>query len=191
MKWVTRDHVHMDRVASPWLIRRFIDPEAEFLFVPVARKLGATLAPGVSLPSDAIAFALPGAEIGPHDAEGSTFRKLLRKYGIDDPALEEMALVIESGIVHVLHHHEPGYSVAGLERPEGVGLDALALGMLYLNSSDPRNIERSMVIYDALYDYCAGRVLERTRPEIAALPIPQRWDAIKRELDRSRRWPSD
>lgn len=188
MKWITRDHVHMDRVASPWLIRRFIDPEAEFLFVPLARSLGKVLDSSIELPADAIPFALPGAELGPHDEAGSTFRKLFQKYELRHPALELMAQIIESGVVHVFHHHEPGYSVAKLKYPEGVGLDALAIGMMYARASDLDNIERSLVIYDALYDYCAAKLLEEERPELAALPIPSRWDEIKRELDLRRPW---
>src|SRR5271170_5854787 len=104
MKWVTRDHVHMDRVASPWLIRRFIDPAAEFSFVRFGNEHEHPL------PADAIAFAIPGVEIGPHDAQGSTFLKLMRKYNLSDPALEMMAEVIESGIHHFFHHKDPGYS---------------------------------------------------------------------------------
>ena len=64
MRWVTRDHVHMDRVGSPWLIWRFIDPDAQFLFVPIAKTLGKTLGVDVELPADAIPFALPGVEFG-------------------------------------------------------------------------------------------------------------------------------
>ena len=118
MKWVTRDHVHMDRVASPWLIRRFIDPSAEFIFVPFARTRTSPI--DFVLPPDAIAFGIPGSELGPHDEHGSTFRKLLRKYSLDDAALEFMARIIESGVHHVFHHHDSGYSVAQLKHAEGV-----------------------------------------------------------------------
>jgi hypothetical protein len=186
MKWVTRDHVHMDRVGSPWLIRRFIDPEAQFVFIPIAKTLGEALEPDVVLPEDAIPFALPGVELGPHDAQGSTFRKILVKYGLEDPVLELMARIIESGVVHIFHHHEPGYSVANLEFPEGVGLDALAIGMMYFSANDMDNLDRSLVMYDALYDYCAGKLLLKERPELAGLQIPARWDEIKRSLDRTR-----
>lgn len=188
MKWITRDHVHMDRVASPWLIRRFIDAEAEFLFVPLAKALGASLDPSIELPADAIPFALPGAEIGPHDANGSTFRKLMEKYALTDPALVLMARIVESGVEHVFHHHEPGYSVARLSSPEGVGLDALSIGMMYVSADDLDNLGRSSVIYDALYDFCNARVLEAERPELARLSIPERWDVIKRELAARRPW---
>jgi hypothetical protein len=86
MKWVTRDFVHLDRVACPWLIRRFIDTDAEFVFVPWGEES--------RRPADAIAFAIPGAELGPHDAQGTTFEKLLAKYKLDDPSLAEIQRVI-------------------------------------------------------------------------------------------------
>jgi len=188
MKWITRDHVHMDRVASPWLIRRFIDPEAEFLFVPLAKTLGKVLDPSVVLPADAIPFALPGAEIGPHDENGSTFRKLIKKYALQDRALELMASIVDSGVEHVFHHHEPGYSAARLKSPEGIGLDAFSIGMMYATRDDLDNLARSTVLYDALYDYCNGKLLEAERPELGRLPIPERWDEIKRELAARRPW---
>jgi hypothetical protein len=186
MKWVTRDHVHMDRVASPWLIRRFIDPSAEFIFVPFAKTRTSPI--DFVLPPDAIAFGIPGSELGPHDEHGSTFRKLLRKYSLDDAALEFMARIIESGVHHVFHHHESGYSVAQLKHAEGVGLDALALGMLYLSIDDARNIEHSIVIYDALYGYCAGTILLKERPALTSLPVPQGWDEVKKELRQRLPW---
>jgi len=175
MKWVTRDHVHMDRVASPWLIKRFVDSDAEFTFVP----FGTDTPP----PEDAIPFALPGAELGPHDDEGSTFRKILRKYEIEDPALDMLAGIIDSGIVHVFSQIDHGYTdVAALEYPEGIGLDAFSQGMMYISASDTANIETAMTIYDALYSFCRAKLLEAERPDIAALPFPQRWDAIREAL---------
>jgi hypothetical protein len=177
MKWVTRDHVHMDRVASPWLIRRFVDPAAEFTFVPFGSETPA--------PAGAIPFALPGAELGPHDESGSTFRKILRKYGIEDPALEMLAAVIESGIVHVFSQIDHGHTdVAALKFPEGIGLDALSQGMMYICDSDSDDIERSMTIYDALYAFCRAKLLEAEKPELMKHGVPKRWDAIKSELRR-------
>jgi len=169
----------MDRVASPWLIRRFIDPEAEFGFLPFGNEH--------PLPTDAVAFAIPGAEIGPHDEDGSTFRKLMRKYELSDPALKMMAEVIEAGIHHVFHHNDPGYSVANLKYPEGVGLDAIAHGMMYACEDDAENVERSIPIYDGLYEYCRAMLLLRAHPELAALAPPQYWDQIKAELKLARR----
>jgi len=175
MKWVTRDHVHMDRVASPWLIRRFIDPEAEFAFVPFGKE--------ARLPEGAIPFALPGVELGPHDAAGSTFRKILKKYRIEDQALEMLAEIIESGIVHVFSQIDHGHTdVAALKFPEGIGLDALSQGMMFIANDDRDDIEQSMVLYDALYAYCRARLLAAEKPELARHPFPERWDVMKSEL---------
>lgn len=174
MKWVTRDHVHMDRVAAPWLIRRFIDPEAEFSFVPFAAER--------PLPEGEIPFGVPGVELGVHDDAGSTFRKILKKYKIDDPALDILADIIESGIVHVFSQLGRGYTdVAALKHPEGVGLDAISQGMMFVADNDIDNIQKSMVVYDALYEYCRVKLLER-KPEILTVAHPQRWDLIRREL---------
>lgn len=176
MKWVTRDHVHMDRVVSPWLIKRFIDPDAEFVFVPFGNEH--------PLPADAVAYAIPGAEIGPHDKSGSTFRKLINKFKVSHPALEMMARIIESGIVHVFHQKDPGYSVANLEYPQGMGLDAIAIGMMYATNNDAENLDKSFPIYDALFDYCRVQMLLEEKKEIADLPPPQYWHTIKHELSR-------
>lgn len=175
MKWVTREHVHMDRVAAPWLIKRFVDPQAEFAFVAGGKD--------VPLPEGAIPFGLPGVELGAHDASGSTFRKILRKYRIDDPALDLLAGIIESGIVHVLSQIERGATdVAALKQPEGIGLDALSRGMMFLTAGDQENIDKSAMLYDALYAYCRGQVLEKTDADIAALPLARRWQAIRQRL---------
>jgi hypothetical protein len=175
MKWVTRDHLHMDRVASPWLIRRFIDEAAEFSFVPFGNE--------GTPPSDAIPFGIPGVELGSHDKNGSTFRKLMRKYGLADAALEMLAGIIESGIVHVFSQIDHGHSdVAALKFPEGIGLDALSQGMMYASNGDAENIERSLVIYDALYAFCRAKLLVAARPELAKLAPPKQWDAIKQAL---------
>ena len=177
MKWITRDHVHMDRVASPWLIRRFIDQDAEFAFVPFGKEY---------IPAEGIAFGIPGAEIGTHDKNGSTFRKLMKRYSLTDPALETMCEIIESGIHHVFHHAEAGYSVADLKHCEGVGLDMIANGMLLTFPDDIENIERSMALYDALYNQCRAVLLLDARPDLAALRPPQLWDKLREELNKSR-----
>lgn len=176
MQWVTRDHLHMDRVACPWLILRRIDHEADFLFVPFG-------VDDAELPPGAIPFALSGAELGPHDAQGSTFRKLLVKYGIAEPALETMAAIIESGIIHVFSQIERGYTdVAALPHPEGIGLDAISQGMMIVAASDGDNIQRSLVLYDALYAYCSLVQLQREKPKILTIAHPRRWDVIAEEL---------
>ncbi len=159
MKWVTRDFVHLDRVASPWLIRRFIDKDAVFVFVPWGAEEGR--------PLDAIPFALPGAEIGPHDHEGTTFDKLLKRHRLDDPALHSIARVIAAGVHYVLDGYRP--------RPEddlgqiAVGLLAVSEGTMLINSDDAMIIERSLPIYDALYAYFKAHHLAKAK----GVPLPE------------------
>ncbi|HEY5341597.1 MAG TPA: chromate resistance protein ChrB domain-containing protein [Candidatus Aquilonibacter sp.] len=155
MKWVTRDFVHLDRVAVPWLIKRFIDREAEFVFVPWGKEQ--------PWPADAVPFALPGAELGPHDDEGSTFRKFLKKYDFGDPALHTMADVVEAGIDYVLHDVQPD----GVGRA-AIGLLAISEGTMLLEDDDAAIIARSLAIYDALYAYFTAHRLAADRGE----PLP-------------------
>ena len=141
MKWVTRDYVHLDRVACPWLIKRFIDKEAEFVFVPWGEES--------KRPADAIPFALPGAELGPHDAQGTTFSKIIAKYRIDDPAIAEIAQVIHAGVEYVLHDYRPGTD--DRYGQIAVGLLAISEGVLLVNNTDNAIIEASLPVYDAMY----------------------------------------
>lgn len=143
MKWVTRDFVHLDRVASPWLIKRFIDREAVFVFVPWGEE--------DRRPADAIPFALPGAELGPHDKDGTTFQKLLAKYRLDDPALHSIAAIIAAGVDYVLHGYRPAPDETHGQM--AVGLLGISEGMMLLNEDDAQIIERSLPFYDALYAY--------------------------------------
>lgn len=156
MKWVTRDFVHLDRVASPWLIRRFIDRDAVFVFVPWGAEDAA--------PRDAIPFALPGAEIGPHDANGSTFAKLVAKYGFDDPALHALARIVQAGIDYVLEDAHPETA----ETQTALGLLAISEGTMLLEDDDAAIIERSLPLYDALYAYLTAHQLAATK----GTPLP-------------------
>ncbi|HET6736307.1 chromate resistance protein ChrB domain-containing protein [Mycobacterium sp.] len=154
MRWVTRENVHLDRVASPWLIRRSIDPDAEFVFID----------PDKPWPTDAIPFALPGAEIGMHDENGSTFDKLLRRYQLDDPVLHDIADVVRAGIRHLFGEDQQGATPETL----GLGMALLALseGLMLRWPADHDNIEASCEIYDALYAYFWARRLDpRSGPE--------------------------
>jgi hypothetical protein len=156
MKWVTRDFVHLDRVASPWLILRFIDAAAQFVFVPWGAEDTA--------PADAIPFALPGAEIGPHDADGSTFAKLLAKHALDDPALHALAGIIEAGIAYVLDDVAPSTP----QHRIALGLLAISEGTMLLEDDDAAIIARSLPVYDALYAYLTAHELARA----AGRPMP-------------------
>jgi hypothetical protein len=156
MKWVTRDFVHLDRVASPWLIKRFIDRDAVFVFVPWGGEDAA--------PADAVPFALPGAEIGPHDAEGSTFAKLLTKYQLDDPALHALANIVQAGIDYVLEEVHPETA----ETQTALGLLAISEGTMLLEDDDAAIIARGLPVYDALYAYLTAHELARAK----GAPLP-------------------
>jgi hypothetical protein len=139
MKWITRSNVKVDRVACPWLIRRFIDPQAEFLFVPenllleTARKIGAT-------PFDA--SRIPEVQLN-HRGERCTFEAILEDYGLNDSTLHRLALIVR------------GADVKGQEHvaPESAGLRAIAHGFALAGISDEERLAREFPIYDALYEY--------------------------------------
>lgn len=141
MKWVTTANVHFDRVASPWLIKRFIDPKAEFVFVArdqVDKR-----------PADAIPIAIPGTELGPHDENGTTFTKLVKKYKITDPAIVHMAQVVEKGVKFVLEKYRP--PIDDRDGQIGVGFLAFSDGMILHKTNDQERLDASYVAYDALY----------------------------------------
>lgn len=170
MKWATRDFVHIDRVAAPWLIRRFIDKEAVFILLPSAE-------PGPP-PEDAIPFGLPGVELAAHDADGSTFRKIMRKYELSMPALEMLASIVEDAIRYYLDEKlGDGGRVDVLKFPEAVGLVALSEGMMYAKPDDQSNLLGSLAIYDALYAYCQTQILAKEKPGLLDGPpfriVPQ------------------
>src|SRR6185295_9280923 len=142
MKWVTTANVHFDRVASPWLIRRFIDPKAEFLFVSRGQEN--------NRPADAIPIAIPGTpKLGPHDKDGTTFQKLLREYKLQDPALERMAKVVDEGVKFVLEGFRP--EKGDREGEIAIGYLAFSDGMILTKQNDLERLEASFVAYDALY----------------------------------------
>jgi hypothetical protein len=142
MKWVTREKVKVDRVACPWLIRKFVDPEAEFLFVPEGEILQTAEQEG------AIPFDAPGVELGHHEGRCS-FEAIVAKYRIKDAAVHLLAQ-----IVHGADVKEDLY-----RRPEGHGLKAIAEGFRHLGLSDDHEIlEREFIVYDALYAYCQQKV---------------------------------
>jgi hypothetical protein len=139
MKWVTRENANVDRIACPWLIRRFIDPEAEFIFVPSEEVL-----PTADRES-AIPFDVPGVELGHVEGRCSFESILLRHDLAGDPAL-----VLLSKIVHAADVSADVDSV-----PEGRGLKAIAFGFAILHGTDDhRKIELESPLYDALYAWC-------------------------------------
>jgi rhodanese-related sulfurtransferase len=135
--WVTRERPKIDRIACPWLIRRFIDPAAEFLFAPTERVFA------VAAETGATAYDIPGAEPFSHDGELCSFDAVLKVYGIKDPALDALALIVR------------GADTARLElTPQSPGLLALSLGLSANFADDHAMLEHGMVMYDAFYAWC-------------------------------------
>ncbi len=137
MKWITRENAAVDRTACPWLIRRFVDPEAEFLFVPPGQVMETATATG------AIPYDVEGVELG-HQGGRCSFESIVLKYGLREPALQRMAAIIH------------GADVAGSEGPpEAAGVKAIMHGLrLELGLEDQRKLALTAPIYDALYTYC-------------------------------------
>jgi rhodanese-related sulfurtransferase len=135
--WVTRERPKIDRIACPWLIRRFINPEAEFLFVPTEQVFA------VAAETGAAAYDIPGAEPFSHDGEMCSFDAFLKVYGIEDRALDALALIVR------------GADTARLElTPQSPGLLALSLGLSANFLDDHAMLEHGVVMYDALYAWC-------------------------------------
>ena len=139
MKWVTRTNIKVDRVACPWLIRRFIDAEAEFLFVPEDQLLDTAQKEG-AIPFDATRF--PEVQLN-HRGECCTFEAVLEDYKLTDRALHRLALIVR------------GADVKGQEHvsPEALGLRAIAQGFALTGISDEERLAREFPLYDALYEF--------------------------------------
>jgi len=145
MKWITRENVKVDRVACPWLIRRFVDPHAEFVFVPEEQLLD-TARKEEAIPFDANRF--PEVKLN-HRGERCTFEAILEDYKLNDPALQRLALIVR------------GADVKGQEHvsPERVGLRAIAHGFAAIGVSDEERLSREFPVYDALYEYVRQELL--------------------------------
>jgi hypothetical protein len=137
MKWITRSHVHVDRVACPWLIRRFIDNEAEFLFVPGSQ------VEQVAKETGAIPFDSPGVELGHLDGRCS-FESIILKYGLKEPGLLRLARIV----------HAADVSEDLDSDPIARGLEAIASGFSLRYPSDEENLAIQFEVYDALYAWC-------------------------------------
>ncbi len=141
MKWITRSHVHVDRVACPWLITRFIDNQAEFLFAPKSQ------IDRLAKETDAIPFDVPGVELGHQDGRCS-FESFLLKYDLKDPALQRLARIVHAADV-----------AADLDTdPVARGLEAIAAGFSLRYPDDEENLAIQFEVYDALYAWCRLQV---------------------------------
>ncbi|HQQ70093.1 MAG TPA: chromate resistance protein [Alicycliphilus sp.] len=136
MKWVTRERPKIDRIACPWLVARFIDPQAEFLYVPASEVLAVADATG------AIPYDIPGVELS-HVGDLCSFDAFLSKYRLDEPALRQLAVIVR------------GADTSRLDlTPQSAGLYALSLGLSHNFGDDHEMLRHGMVMYDALYAWC-------------------------------------
>jgi hypothetical protein len=136
MKWITREKVKVDRVACPWLIKKFVDPQAEFIFVPADKVMDETKRLG------AIPYDVPNAELG-HHGEDVSFDSILKKYKLGDPALQLLGEIVRAADSHPSNPH-----------PAGEGLRWVAHGFSALGLTDHEILQREFIVYDALYAEC-------------------------------------
>lgn len=137
MEWITRERPKIDRIACPWLILRFIDPQAQFHYVPADRVLAMAKHTG------AIPYDIPGVELT-HVGELCSFDAFLKRYRLDDAALSHLAVIVR------------GADTSRLDLvPQSAGLYAISLGLSAIISNDHEMLRHGLVMYDALYAWCA------------------------------------
>jgi hypothetical protein len=137
MRWVTRERIKVDRVACPWLIRKYVDPGAEFVFLPHDTDWRRV---------DGIVFDVPGAELG-HHGENVSFDAILDHYKLNDPALRLLAEIVRAADSRPTNPH-----------PAGEGLRWIAHGFASMGLSDEELLDREFGIYGALFSECQKRV---------------------------------
>ena len=142
MKWITRERPKIDRIACPWLIKRFIDPAAEFLYVPGGDVIR------IAQETGAIPYDVPGVELG-HHGDKCSFDAFIAKYHLDDAALNKLALIVRAADCSAPHLAK-----------EAAGLLAISKGLSLNFSDDHEMLMHGMVIYDALYAWCADAPLK-------------------------------
>jgi hypothetical protein len=160
MKWVTRLYVHVDRTACPWLIKRFVDPKAEFIFVPV-ENIEEIVKKEKAIPYDA-----PNVELG-HHGEKCSFDSVVEKYKIKDPAVLELAKIVRAADTDKME-----------TAPEAAGLEAIMTGIGIVEA-----IEKARPVYDALYTNCKLNLIrEKHKDEIEKMDRKQRREFLKKKL---------
>jgi len=166
VRWVTRWHVHVDRVACPWLISKFVDKDAEFVFVPWPGPL--------PTPDMGIPFDFPGAdfELGHHDGK-CTFEAIIEKYKIEDPWVKDVAKIVHAADV-----------AADIDKaPEARGVEAIAAGAMYIVKDDYEALEKGFFVYDALYAYVQlKKIQEEYKDELAKMDRNERFNFIKARI---------
>ena len=142
-RWITRERPKIDRIACPWLVLRFIDPQAEFLYVPTGKVLSEAQRLG------AVAYDIPGAPIS-HEGELCSFDTLLRAFDLRDPGLATLARIVRGADTDRLDL-----------APQSAGLLALSLGLSRLHEDDHAMLAAALALYDALYAWCKWEQGER------------------------------
>jgi hypothetical protein len=138
MKWITRERPKIDRIACPWLILRYIEPEAEFLYVPADRVLT------VAQETGAIPYDVPDVELS-HVGERCSFDAFIAKYQLTDPGLQRLAIIVR------------GADTSRLDlAPQCAGLYAISLGLSATIPNDHEMLRHGLILYDALYAWCAN-----------------------------------
>ena len=146
-RWITRERPKIDRIACPWLIRRFIDPRAEFFYVPTAQVFSEAAR------LQAVAYDIPGAPVS-HEDERCSFDALLQGFDLHSPALDLLATIVRGADTDRLDL-----------APQSAGLLALSLGLSRVHASDDlAMLEAAMPMYDALYAWCCDRVRAQDEP---------------------------
>jgi hypothetical protein len=165
MKWVTRLYVHVDRTACPWLVKRFVDPKAEFFFVP-AEGIEEIVKKEKAIPYDA-----PGVELG-HHGDKCSFDAILEKYKITDPAVLEVAKIVRAADTDKM----------GMA-PEAAGLEAIMNGFGIVARDDYEAIAKASPVYDALYIHCKLKLIwEKYKAEIEKLDRKDRREFLRKKL---------
>jgi hypothetical protein len=165
MKWVTRQHVHVDRTACPWLIKRFVDPNAEFIFVPT-EKVEETVKKEKAIP-----FDVPNVELG-HRNEKCSFDSIVEKYKIGDPAILELSKIVRAADTDKLE-----------TIPEAAGLEAIMTGIGMIAKDDHEAIEKASTVYEALYTDCKLKLVrEKFKGEIEKMDKKHRREFLMKKL---------
>lgn len=136
MRWITRERPKIDRIACPWLIKRFVDPEAEFIYVPTEQVIEK------SLELNAIPYDIAGVEYT-HEGEYCTFDYILKKHNLKDEGLQRLAIIVRAA-------DTDDYELS----IQAAGLFAISAGLSYNFKNDHEMLSHGMVIYDALYSWC-------------------------------------
>ena len=165
LKWVTREFVHVDRTACPWLIKKFIDPKAEFIFVPTEKT------EEIAKTQGAIPFDAPGVKLGHRDGKCS-FETIIEEYKLEDPVLHELAKIV----------HSADTSDTELA-PEGIGLSAIMTGARFNVKDDFEAVEKATYVYNALYTYCRLKLLrEKYKDALLKMNRREQGEFLRREI---------